>query len=176
VLLWRIAVTPRPAKKALARVLSAWPRMPRSFEPNVRWTPVCTMCMPQSSRAIEPARSSSVTGKTIVLRALLHTGRRFKLSEEPNCPLTLRGQTGAPSQSRNLSLTQDNGRYAKWPARQPVSHPARPSRRKGRKARTMGMTAAAVSAAATTPTVLLEWSAIAPYAIGANPPAPMTPV
>ena len=57
-----------------------------------------------------------------------------------------------------------------------LTSPARPSRRKGRRARTMGMMAAAVRAAAMTPIVLLEWSAIAPYAIGANPPAPMTPV
>jgi hypothetical protein len=48
--------------------------------------------------------------------------------------------------------------------------------RKGLRARTIGMMAVAVRAAAATPMVLLEWSAIAPYAIGASPPAPMTPV
>ena len=31
--------------------------MERNFEPNARCTPVCTMCVPQSSSAIEPARS-----------------------------------------------------------------------------------------------------------------------
>jgi hypothetical protein len=38
----------------------------------------------------------------------------------------------------------------------------------------MGMMAAAVDAAATMPIALLEWSAMAPYAIGAIPPAPIT--
>ena len=68
VLLWRIAVTPRPARKARARVLSALPRMDRSFGPKVRCTPVCTMCMPQSSRAIEPDKVNERNGKDHSLR------------------------------------------------------------------------------------------------------------
>jgi hypothetical protein len=37
----------------------------RSFEPNVRWMPVCTICAPRKNSAMKPARSMSVTGNSI---------------------------------------------------------------------------------------------------------------
>ena len=60
VLLCNTAVTPRPARKAGNRRRSVRPRNRRKCGPKPRWMPLCTICTPHSSRAIEPARSINV--------------------------------------------------------------------------------------------------------------------
>src|SRR5436305_1284712 len=57
VLLWRMAVTPIPAAKARKRSPRVRPRKRRRLGPKARWMPLCTMCRPQRSSAIAPARS-----------------------------------------------------------------------------------------------------------------------
>ena len=58
--LCKATVTVAPAPNALTRLESAAARKPRSLGPNVRWTPVCTMCTPHNRSAAKPARSRRV--------------------------------------------------------------------------------------------------------------------
>ena len=58
VLLWSRAVNPRPAPKAVNRLLSAFANNCRRLGPNARRIPLWTMCRPHSSRATPPIRSS----------------------------------------------------------------------------------------------------------------------
>ena len=58
VLLWSTAVSPRPAAKALKRLLSALPSRRRRSGPKARRIPLWTMCRPHSNSATPPIRSS----------------------------------------------------------------------------------------------------------------------
>jgi hypothetical protein len=57
VLLWSKAVRPRPAAKAVKRLLSALPSNWRISGPKARRIPLWTMCRPHSSSATPPIRS-----------------------------------------------------------------------------------------------------------------------
>ena len=57
VLLWSRAVRPRPAPKAVKRLLSAFASNRRRSGPNARRIPLWTICRPHSSSATPPIRS-----------------------------------------------------------------------------------------------------------------------
>jgi hypothetical protein len=66
VLLWSSAVRPRPAAKAMKRLLRAFASNRRRSGPKARKTPLWTMCRPHSSSATPPIRSSRTMVPMIV--------------------------------------------------------------------------------------------------------------